>query len=196
MSRRANGKKSSKFVTKRELPRLIMGIAETKRLVTQASLSAMDSANPIQVTMNLIDRGNGRSARDGDQVQCHSAYVSFGFSPSANNPVTRPHFMRVIMYTPLDPQVAALNVLPFVAAPQGDNIYWYDKTFPVGWTNSVQGAHGEIKKKWKPYMRTTWGSSTNTDFIKGRVNLMITTDCPVGEIIGTSFEASLYFKDI
>ncbi len=190
-----NGKKPSKFVTRRELPKLLMGIAETKSINFAGSFAGIDDANTLQVPINTIARGNGQNNREGDTVQTHSAYVSFGFSPSNISPPARPYHVRVIMYTPID-GVTTLDVLPFAVAPQQDNIFWYDKTFPVGWTNSISNAQGEIKKKWKPYMKTVWAGSSNTDFVKNPLHLMISTNCPAGETIGVSFSSSVYFKDL
>ncbi len=190
-------KKMNQFVRKSEFSSMLMKQAEAKRATFTESSATLTTALPFEEHLTDLAQGNGASTRVGHEIQVTGVYVRGFFSPSHDdtNPTTSAYMARVVLYTPRDLLFAAIDPLPGEIIDKDQVIVWYDRLIAVPWTNSISSNQFTIRKKFKPYMKVMWDGSAGSTIVNNDIRLVITTNSGT-DFIETSYQASLYFRDV
>ncbi len=194
--RRRNGRKSkSKYVTKRGLPFQLMKYAETKyndnNTFNQTLLS--DPTSSVQLT-SMVGIGGGTSvnSRVGNSIQVSGFYGRVIYDAAIT---TETQYMRLCVVSPRVTNNATAPIGNMIGPIDPDDwIIWYDKTVPCPGT--AGSGHGVLtfKKKFKPYMKTLYDTSSSASVTSGNLTFCIIPKTDLG--VNASWAIRVYFKDI
>lgn len=172
--------------------------AETKHRSFTAAHEQLVATLPEELNLTDIAEGTTVGQRVGRSIQISSVFFQCGFSNSLDfsTPTDKAYYGRVILYTPRDPtNPNPLESLPFELTDNERYIIWADKTVPIPWGNGISNSMITIKKRFKPYMKAIYDSSTSSSIEKGPLYLVITVNNTVA-ITEVSYACRLYYKDL
>ncbi len=191
-------KKKGKFITRRELPSLLMKQAETKFKGVSDDDKDFNSGSFIDEDFSIMATGTDTSARIGNEIQVTGLWgrVSFSNSTDGSNPTNRAYFARVLVYTSRDNQAANPDVFPTELLDKESYVVWFDKVVPIPWQNSISNSLVTVRLKFKPYIKLRYDNSSNTSCLQNRLRLAISTDCISPALVKCSYGIRMYFRDI
>jgi len=187
--------RKSKFVTKRGLPFLLTKYSEAKQLnFTYTDLAVPEPAIALSNVIDLteISQGDSRSERIGNMIQVTGLYVSYTIESSD---ISNPQFFRLIVYSPRKVDTTLLPADNMVKVPDSDKFkIWYDKTSPPAFQAGGGSGVFKVRKRWKPYMKVIYDSSSQTSVTQGQIKLMVLSDVDLG--VTVNLHARIYFRDL
>lgn len=188
---------SRSLVTRSQLRNFLMKTAETK-YVTGSGNPQVDEANPVSVSMNLIQEGDDVGQRIGNEVYVWSLWFRGYLRWFTTVQPLNPYQFRVIVYIPLDPddELTATTTVTSIVSKDSFRVL-FDKVGRVPWTNSVQGNVFTFKHKFGPFgMKTIYESSAADSITKNKIRFYVTSDAPSSNTNQMFYHYSLYFKDV
>lgn len=197
--RRSNKRRrTSKFVTRRQFPVMLMNLAEPKYIDIESVYTPIFDIVPEQLDFTTFSEGTGVSQRVGREIQVTGFYgqILAKASTTGEFVTNEPSFVRVVLYYPKDVTEPAMTDMPAQLIDKEKFVILADKTVAVSWINSIEGAQIIIKKKFKPYMKVIYDTSSGATVLTHRLQLMISTDITNPQSIQVSYGCRMYFRDV
>lgn len=187
----------SKYVTRREFPRLLMSHAETKFRTLQDDEVALHQLLPIDLDMTAIDQGDGTNERVGNEIQIQSLFFRCTFSNTLGDTTTdKAYYAIATLFSPRDPTELPPDTLPMQFFDKERYVIWAQKVVPIPWTNNISGGMITIKKRWSPYMKAVYDNGQAAFCLKNKLFIQISTDCHTDSLVDVSYQCRLYYKDV